>query len=802
MRSRLRYAILLTTMLLGLLSPQRVNGQQRLYGLRTVSAAEYIAAIAAIMSSNNSTLDNAPALIHDFMRRYVVPDTTLSFADLETVYEIVHNPAVTPSQELALWNSALVSAWLNEHSIDLDHAPHMSFTLEQFPYPSERQAYQIAALPRDFKGDSGHEWLLTISISENDNLPEFNDVNYLLATRDDAGRYHVLSFPIPWVEPGYATIWETSNTTLQPRIFQDLNSTGIPIWLVTSDPYGYYETGGIYALTWRDGQIVDLMDSNAIFQYDTVVDFEPSPLTGQRDIVLSTPKTDNWGCLHTEVQTIRWDGTRWTIVQTNTEFAVNAGCAWRDAETAMWDSRWSTAIAAYQIGFIRAATDTIKPNPELVDYMLFRLALAHMLNGQPLQASAVTTLFQLHPPGSDLMRQLHGIMPRRPVSDPYAICLAAHDVFQRYKDAKNYDDESSWYYAALPTTIVVGMTWDDVAAIDRHPMRFGPGLPDPNKAGCDLSKTVLVHLRTYSFTLLEQPAIQLQKFGFPVAQALSFDINDDGQTEWVVWLALDTPPLFFAPTPDRTSYHVSLLPIHGQLHIFDNMVRALPNHAGSVLITLTMDTAVTDPRKCPPTFAWYGELNAAHPIGSVAMWRLQAGELIAVVKAPVCTQDDYGEFEYHFSLLSHSNQAELPTTFDLYAPVTSRKPNGIADLASVTYTWDAATHRYLPPSEVDQADEPQPLSEQSHYQIEGTFDQALRRRDYAAALSVADKAIITPCSMCSMDDYVAYHFLRATALEMLNRSNEAVAEYVFVATRAPTREQRDLAARHLEARDF
>ena len=130
MRSRLRYAILLTTMLLGLLSPQEAKGQQRLYGLRTVSAAEYIAAIAAIMSSNNSTLDNAPALIHDFMRRYVVPDITLSFADLETVYEIVHNPAVTPSQELALWNSALVSAWLNEHSMDLDHAPHMSFTLE------------------------------------------------------------------------------------------------------------------------------------------------------------------------------------------------------------------------------------------------------------------------------------------------------------------------------------------------------------------------------------------------------------------------------------------------------------------------------------------------------------------------------------------------------------------------------------------------------------------------------------------------------------------------------------------------
>ncbi len=791
--------------IIALLTPWQVNAQvSRPYQLRPVAATEFEAAIQSLVQTNRDATQDIQNLVHDFMRRYVTPDPTISFAEILDVYRAVAFAPVTPSPELAIWNSALVSAWLKEHPLNLDLSAHFMFTLNQIPLPDASEVYEITALARDFVGDGGHEWLLTLSIGENNTGYTFHTTNYLLAMHDSWGGYHITTFPLPWIARGYATAYDITNSTLQPLVFEDLTGSGSPVWVVTSSAY-IYLVGYVYVLAWRNGRVVDLTrsptDSNigyVALPFGATIDFVPSSGQRQRDILIRNIQTDNWGCQNTDVQRVRWNGEQWVVIDRHTEYAQMAGCAWRSAEAAMWGGRWQAAITQYHNGLIDSKTDTVKPKGELVDYVLFRLALAYMLNSQPLEASVISTIFRLRPPTSELMRQLHGIMPRRPIFDPYPICVAAHDIFQRFQDAENPDN---YGYGALPTTIIVGMTLDDVASIERLPLWAGPKLPDPSKAGCDIAVPLLAHLRAHSFSISASPADQLQKLGYPVTQALRVDIDQDGQSEWLVWLALDTPPLFFAPDPDRQTYHISDAPFRAPLHVFNGMVRKLPTGGGSVLITLTTRIDSGDQKKCPPTRTT-GQLFWSSPVGALSLSRLQNGELIPFLVAPLCNTEDFFVFGSRFSSLGQNVQAELPTSIVLDAPVTSRKPGLQADFAEVTFTWDAKTGRYQPPAQVNQQDEPTDLLRPFNYEFELHFDQVLAQRDYIAALTIADQALLTPCADCRSSDYVQHHFWRATVLEMMGRASEAIAEYRFVATNATTPDQYLLAARHIVAADF
>ncbi len=221
MNSPIRHVFFLPIIAL-LLMPFPASAQStRQYRLRPVSADEYIQALLTLPHGNDAQSSaDFQNLRDDFVSHYLMPDPTISFASVEMVYRAISNPSVTGSDELAMWNSALISAFLKEHPIDLDHASPFGFDLEHFPFNDYWQNYKITAEPRDFKGDGGHEWLLTLAITEKDSFStSVTSIDYLWATRDGQGGYHVLTFPLPWVAFGYSTIWDKFEHDVTSTVF-------------------------------------------------------------------------------------------------------------------------------------------------------------------------------------------------------------------------------------------------------------------------------------------------------------------------------------------------------------------------------------------------------------------------------------------------------------------------------------------------------------------------------------------------------------------------------------------------------
>lgn len=244
------------------------------------------------------------------------------------------------------------------------------------------------------------------------------------------------------------------------------------------------------------------------------------------------------------------------------------------------------------------------------------------------------------------------------------------------------------------------------------------------------------------------------------------------------------------------------MPFRASFHVFSGMVRKLPSGIGSALIGITSGSILSDNRTCPAQNPSGQNLSAQpyathHPLGSFSVWRLQASELVPLLISPICDTDLLDGFENNFL---GSDDTNLPTTIDSYAPVTTPNPDQMADLAQVTYTWDANSQTYVPPATVDQP--PDLAQPPVPGELDLPFYQALNRYDYAVALKLIDHALLMPCDQCTQHDILHTHFLRATVLELLHRDSEAVAEYLFVASNATSQAQSALAMRHLEPIDF
>ena len=473
----------------------------------------------------------------------------------------------------------------------------------------------------------------------------------------------------------------------------------------------------------------------------------------------------------------------------------------------MWESHYESAINDYQAGLIKMLTDTAKPIPEMLQYIQFRLALAYLLDGQPFMSSAASIVLHTQQPASKLMTQLYNVIPRRPSTDTYKVCAAAHDVFQKYIDIATNDSESGSYnlglYTYIPTAIIVGMNHDN--NIPATTSDIYVRLPDPNKAGCDIAQPILDKLRAQSFTTTKPLTAQLERLGLPTIYSLTLDINHEGQSESLIWLNINVPPLFFAQNSDGRTYHVSYAPFQGGFHVFDGMVRALPSNNGYVLLAIVTGNG-NDSGVCPVFVTGYDQaVGNTSSFGTFSLFRLKHGELTEILSSPLCDPvNDLSMFElpyFNGGNFIESTNRSLPDTIPVYMPIKNTFPYDSNNLVQANYTWDDNTQTYLPPATLPVlADRPTPIYAWNYI---NQFDNALDRTDYTSALHVADQAILNPCTQyCDKAYTVNYHFLRATALEYLGRDAEAIAEYLFVAENAASPEQSALAMMHLAPIDF
>jgi len=570
--------LLLMVIAFVLLIPNPIDAQgSRLYKLHVPTVSEYLYLLSTTDARNSLTVGDTQNIIHDFVRQYVNPDPSVSFTDLVTVYrQIYHssNPVIM-SSDLSVWNAALISAWLKEHLIDISSTPQFSFQIDHLPRFDSNTFYQINAVPYDFKGDNSSQWLLTTSIKESDTSGDVIAINYLLATRDEADVYHVLTLPMPWLADAYGTFYDQSNSWLDLWFERDLLGDGRTELVFSSKPAARYSIGALHVFMWQDGQMVDRATITSPMQSEGValpsinstIMAVPSQIAHKYTILIKTTDTDNWGCLHNTMQIVGWNRTQWLPLDAQLYYFDMAGCYWRKAESAMWDAHYQTAIADYQAGLLKVMTDAVKPDPEMMQYVQFRLALAYLLSGQPLQASLLSTSLKFQSPQSEIMRELINDLPLRPASNPYPICVKVWNVFQKYDYhfsivRDDQPDPDAYLYVKPATHITVGRTQDTMQYLIEFLSPHGQPLPDPKKAGCNITSVLLSFLESQTFNTKVPLTTQLHSMGIGTTGALSLDINQNRQPEWLIWLTIAVPPLHFMLSADKATYSVSYAPFN------------------------------------------------------------------------------------------------------------------------------------------------------------------------------------------------------------------------------------------------
>jgi len=263
--------------------------------------------------------------------------------------------------------------------------------------------------------------------------------DYWIVIYGENGEIAQIDHPLPWTstESGY---YDSRNAQVVPMLLEDINADGRLEWVVlftrSAGMHTFTYLGWLYVLGWQDGHIVELapLDETGL-SYDIGsggggpelhlgVEWEYPNLDDDPALEIQQRQSygDNWRCGFLEVRTFDWDADagQYMLAGTDIEREESAGCAMRDAQTAMWDHDYPTAISEFERMIALEPTDEHSP---FGIYGRVRLVLAYALNGQYDEAAAL--LDDLRPPSSEGLDAdfVNAITVESP-DQPLALCAA------------------------------------------------------------------------------------------------------------------------------------------------------------------------------------------------------------------------------------------------------------------------------------------------------------------------------------------------------------------------------------------
>ncbi len=759
------------------------------YKLRHPSAEEYLSAMPNLLSQAETDYEKSlwPGLLADTAQFRYLQDKQLDFQQIDQALRtFLLSFYSAPRQiNLAAWYSALVEAWLNEKPVDLDISRQLS-----------RDGYFLDVEPRDFKGDGGHEWLLSFRTLEG----SYFDVgpNFLVAERLASGLYRIVRPPLPWFSAGFG-YYESPSGVAKEILFRDLSGDNVPEWVVTLG--GIFSSGGLQygelnIFKWQNGQFVNLaydtdikkqeivfFDSDSRILPDGVrIDFVPSMLNiGQQDVRVRQAQHDSFGCTWSHERQFGWNGQRFSLIQEHRSYAPVQECAWRDAETAMWNGNTAEAVQFYERG-LTLPLASVADMQERAQYMKYRLVLAYSLKEDQVKSDDLLKTLKGERPTSVLMKELIDYTPEG--ANSFWKCMAAYNVVDRYSTAAYYAGDIEYLYN-LPTNLILGMNIESTESI----RSFDIPRPDPRRAGCDPTIAIQTLVSTAKFTLTAIPVEQLRLLGLNPVQSQTFDLNKDRRDEWLIWLDVPTPPLFFSPAPASGTYTVSFAPIPANARGSSLNLRPLPDNLDNVLIG---KVPITSEHSCPAPIGQDPTL-APPPWTAIRIWRIIKGHLEILVEAPICDTDAEGW---------STDPTKSFLRFSAYAVITPGYQKGPADLAFSEYTWNSEKQTFLPSQVVSDPDQPRVNTTVDQWSLNLEIRAAFARQDYRAVATIVDNAMIHSCRDCNLEEKLELLYWRATALELMGDEYGAVADYATIYRNAPSPLWRQLIALHLELPTF
>ena len=703
------------------------------------------------------------------------------------------------------WNEHILENWLNQYAIDLSTAQTLAF-----------QDYHIEVTPRDFDADGINEYVLDTIKGQREDFNRSRACGYpaeyvdFVVVKQYGNRYQIVETPLHWYggrEPRFGV----QGGVMEIR-FEDLNADGLPEWVlmnggtVSGGPgAGYINNGYLAILSWRDAQLVNLTALNTRvthFQEDagTCHGPEPRDVTWEfinldadpaQEILQHQVYLDNWRCIARQTKVIDWDAAQDRYVQIDMRRDLpydSQNCARRKAEEAMWASNYTQALQYYEHALtLQPYIDPDETSITARDYYRetarnrritydqyhrARMALAYQLTSRPEKARLILETLQTETFSHEPLQYFVEALIQAP-DIPFAACLAAHDTFAQHVN-RYYD--SGYYFG-------VTVEQDYEAFISYSPARIG----------CDVRPLVELQTRTLSGDRL--PVEHVSDLGLVVRDTLHVDLNRDGEDEWLVWTETPMEPLFFA-LDDSGHYHVSTPSVNPFNRAVEISTWRLPDDGETAIATIASEydlffeepwACAYDricgrggyPYTCSPDGMWY-----------LSFWRMNEIDFTLTRNTfEVCRRD----------LATLFPDGEGSTLIDGGEIVWEQDAS---QNRLIRYEWDATTKTFLnaipntPVPTVITTATPAPLPKY------GQLSEALDAEDYIEALVMLDTDEARNSDYYrdnpNADVLYDYHYQRGFILEMLNRSDEALAEYIAIYEAAPDSAWGMLAALHLE----
>lgn len=696
--------------------------------------------------------------------------------------------------ERDVWAQAMIVSWLSQHDIDLNEYTSLHI-----------QDFEISVMPRDFSGDGQPEWLLDV---QSDHYAQ------LVVIESASHGYRVVESPLTWTACclAYNSIYSAA---IEEQRFVDMTGDGQPEWIVAmgGSSGNWMSYGRLIILEWQDGHLVDIAPprdaphtsmrlayetpagggETPVFPYGVRVTYPDIDGDNTPEIVIEVDQMDNWGCTWTWKRLFRWDSAQFVLTESSRTYEDVQGCEIRAAEESMWAHDVEMAVAHYERAMTLQPTSRyiLGDKVEITRYAVARLILAYTLAGRHNEAASLAGQLESSEDDSHTLTAYISAIEDNLGSAPI-MCRAAYNVFS-FNCPTGTD-------ACLgsPLKAMVGRTLENDGDFPSSPRHI---FPAPHKAGCDTAIWVFADLSQSPLAVGQFDPAQL---GFPVKEALPFDLNSDGINEWLVWFDLPVPPLWFSASPGDEVYTFTeaLLPYaydfdspyaifaDGENPYYESAVtfevRPLPDESGYVIINALERGYDGYQHYCPERRNADGGYSSAPLNVTYTVWHFDGERLKLAAEIPFCAPTTFE------AVWGEPNQP-IPLTIEGWALV--RDASGRSSYQPARYRWISELHGYM-------ATDIQALPDDAEFQEPLTFIElywqaidAIEERDYASAVMSIDAAL----DMRSLqdDEHGIGIYLRALSVEAMGYTDAALNGYMAVYKGWPDSVWSRLAALHL-----
>lgn len=692
-------------------------------------------------------------------------DDTVSADDIYTTYLRLID---VPSQgtDFGYWLSHYLTAWINESDIDV--SAHETLTTHEF---------NIELQPIDFWNDGEPESMLFVTspLEKASVTADYDFEGYFVAYQD-GDQYRVVDTPLKynglnrnhWSWIDWQEIRNGSNTSVEQVLhIEDINADGQLEWRILG--YGDHNSPGgrLYAvfqiLAWNGHRLVKIAPDSLGFGNDSymamdwnIINLDDDPAL---EIVQIYHHRNNWKCEYDEETIYDWsDKEQFYIEQDPIEIIPESfGCLWTDAEQAMWEHDYETAIPLYEQG-IALAQDKMTGNQdiELLQYIQIRYISALALIGSYEDASQHLADLLRQENLDDNIQMLANQMQEayEPYHNLVSLCSVFYNFFKPYQDKYSYSGHLS---------TVVGSTYYDAD------LSYIGNISSPSAsfAGCDVQVLLDDILANTTFPLDQSPVEVLEDNGIAVADNLHFDWNGDGADEWIVATEADVSNYLFISDIELGEYIVSQ-PFYYGIKPDQTYLYELPDNRGRALLYYTFDVDSSYRGSCSPTY----DTNS----GEISILGLNSrGEKVNIWWGDICEAREWDQII-----------SEDGTRINSW--ISDQDIGG--QLHEAVYIWNTESFTYQLETPIPTPDvevyASNPAEQETHSVTSNLYYALINHSDIAAKLNALDETFAKfDVSDIPDDTQIRAGYYRGLALLYLDRPDEALAQFIEVGENSP-----------------